>query len=284
MPNGLPLSRIHHAAFDAYLIGIDRSPDPSRVGKVVSSVVLMNKEKLRIGVLMIGSLYWCKRMHREQWRRERLDMEAKQHVSVPIRYGRRSSGWNCSFTMVFSTKLRGNRLGCGILVPCRSGDLMEEATALWTAETPEGRNPEMRISAGWGCVALLQNSERPIRTELLEQWTRRVSAEPCYGKLNSASGEKVVVDDRGFLNIDWPTTDKGIDLGVDVILATATNPTIVEGRYPPAKEIAAAWREGKGKADGRYFRNNRRCGIKTFQDDKLISHISRANGTKAIIL
>ena len=23
MPNGLPLSRIHHAAFDAYLIGID---------------------------------------------------------------------------------------------------------------------------------------------------------------------------------------------------------------------------------------------------------------------
>lgn len=23
MPNGLPLARIHHAAFDAYLIGID---------------------------------------------------------------------------------------------------------------------------------------------------------------------------------------------------------------------------------------------------------------------
>ena len=146
------------------------------------------------------------------------------------------------------------------------------------------KNPEKRISAGWGCVAVLQNSECPIPTELRDQWTRRVSAEPCYGKLNSASGEKVVVDDSGFLNIDWPTTDKGIDLGVDVILATATNPTIVEGRYPPAKEIAAAWREGKGKADGRYFRNNRRCGIKTFQDDKLISYVSRAKREKMKLL
>ena len=283
MPNGLPLSRIHHVAFDAYLIGIDRSPDPSRVGKVVRSVVLMNKEKIRIGVLMIGSLYWCERRHRKKWRRERLDMAAMQHVSVPIRYGRRSSGWNCSYTMVFSTELCEDQLGRGILVPCRSGDLFGEATALWTAETPKGENPENRISAGWGCVALLQNSERPISTGLRDQWARRVSEEPCYGKLNSASGEEVVVDDRGFLNIDWSTTDKGIDLGVDVILATATNPTIVEGRYPPVEDIAAAWREGKGKADGRYFRNNRRCGIETFQDDKLISCISRGNGEKDII-
>lgn len=231
--------------------------------------MLVNEEEIRIGVLMIGSLYWCERRHREQWRRERLDTAAKQYVSVPIRYGRRSSGWNRSFTMVFSTKLGEDRLGRGILVPCRSGDLLGEATALWTAETPEGQNPEMRISAGWGCVALLQNRERRIRTELRAQWTRRVSEEPCYGNLDSASGEEVVVNDGGFLNIDWPTTDKGIDLGVDVILATATNPTIVAGRYLPVQEIAAAWREGEGKADGRYFRNNRRCGITTFQDEEI---------------
>lgn len=204
-------------------------------------------------MLMIGSLYWSEQEHREQWRRERLHTAAEQYVGVPIRYGRCSSGWNGSFTMVFSTKLGEDQLGRAILVPCRSGDLMEEATALWTAETPEGRNPEMRISAGWGCVALLQNSERPIRTELRAQWTRRVKAERCYGNLDSASGEEVVVDDGGFLNIDWPTTDKGIDLGVDVILATATNPTIVEGRYTPVKEIAAAWRGGQGKGGRTLF-------------------------------
>lgn len=237
---------------------------------------MINEEKIRIGVLMIGSLCWSERAHRKQWRCERLDMAAKQYVSVPIRYGRRSSGWNCSFTMVFSTQLGQDQLGRGILVPCRSGDLLGEATALWTAETPKGENPEKRISAGWGCVALLQNSERPIPTELRDQWTRRVSTEPCYGKLNSASGEEVVVDDSGFLNIDWPTTDKGIDVGVDVILATATNPTIVEGRYPPVEDIAAAWKVGKGKADGRYFRENRRCGIKTFQDDRIEKLLSKA--------
>ena len=231
--------------------------------------MLMNEEKIRIGVLMIGSLYWCKRAHRVPWRSKRLDIAAKQYVSVPIRYGRRSSGWNCSFTMVFSTELGQDQLGRGILVPCHSGDLIGEATALWTAETRKGENPKKRISAGWGCVSLLQNSERPIPTELRDQWTRRVSVEPCYGKMNSASDEKVVVDDSGFLNIAWPTTDKGIDPGVDVILATATNPTIVEGRYPPVEDIAAAWKVGKGKADGRYFRNNRRHGIKTFQDDMI---------------
>ena len=227
----------------------------------------MNEEKIRIGVLMIGSLYWSKRAHREQWRRERLDMAAMQRVRVPIRYGRRSSGWNCSFTMVFSTELGRDQLGRGILVPCRSGDLFGEATALWTAETANGNNPEKRISAGWGCVALLQNSARPISTELRDKWTRRVSEEPCHGQLNSASGEEVVVEKSGFLNIAWPTTDTGIDLGLDVILATATNPTIVKGKYPPVEDIAAAWRVGKGKADGRYFRNNQRHGIKTFQDD-----------------
>ena len=64
----------------------------------------MNEEKIKIGVLMIGSLYWSMRRRRERWRRKRLDMAAMQHVRVPIRYGRRSSGWNCSFTMVFSSR------------------------------------------------------------------------------------------------------------------------------------------------------------------------------------
>ena len=229
----------------------------------------MDEEKITIGVLMIGSLYWCNRSHRVRWRRDRLDVAAKQYVSVPIRYGRRSSGWNCSFTMVFSTELGQDQLGCGILVPCCSGDLFGEATALWTAETPDGENPEKRISADWGCVALLQNSERPISPELRNHWTQRVSKEPCYGKLNSASGEEVVVDDSGFLNIAWPTIDSGIAPDFDVILATATNPTIVEGKYHAIEDIAAAWRVGKGKADGRYFRNNRCHGIRTFRDDKI---------------
>ena len=239
----------------------------------------MNDEKIRIGVLMIGSLYWSKRRHRAQWRHDRLDVAAMQYVNVPIRYGRRSSGWDCSFTMVFSTELGQDQQGRGILVPCRSGDLFGEATALWTAESIAGDNPEEKISGGWGCVALLQDSERPIPAGLREQWARRISAEPCYGKLNSAVGEQVAVDEFGLLNIPWPGSDKGVDLGVDVILATATNPTIVEGRYPGVGDIAAAWRVGEGKADGRYFRNNRCHGIETFQDE-MIEQLLDAGGTR----
>ena len=218
---------------------------------------------------MIGSLFWSKCRHRVQWREKRLDVAARQYVDVPIRYGRRSSGWGCSFTMVFSAELGQDQLGKGMVVPCHSGDLFEEATALWTAETANGKNPKQRLSADWGCVALLQNSERPIPKDLRDKWTRRVLAEPCYGQLNSAIGENVAVDDGGFLNIPWPTTKKGVGLGVDVILATATNPTIVEGRYTPVEDIAAAWSAGKGKADGRYFHNNRSHGIETFQDERI---------------
>lgn len=218
---------------------------------------------------MIGSLYWSDLPHRVQWRRDRLDVTAKQHVSVPIRYGRRSSGWGCSFTMVFSTELVQDELGRGILVPCRSGDLFEEATALWTAESAKGDNPKNSVSGGWGCVALLENPEHTIPKALRERWTQRVSMEPCHGKLNSAVGEECAVDDRGFLNISWPITQRDAKHSVDVILATATNPTIVEGRYPPVEDIAAAWRVGKGNADGRYFRNNRRDGIETFQDGRI---------------
>lgn len=74
---------------------------------------------MRIGVLMIGSLFWSKRPHRVRWRRERLDVTEKKYVNVPIRYGRRSSSWGCSFTMVFSKELGEDQLGRGILVPCR---------------------------------------------------------------------------------------------------------------------------------------------------------------------
>ena len=87
--------------------------------------------------------------------------------------------------------------------------------------------------------------------------------------MNSANGEEVVVDKDGFLKIPWPKSEGGSDLGVDALLATATNPTIVGGCYPLAPEIAKAWdtRDGKNYID--YFCKNRAHGIKTFQDTKI---------------
>ena len=72
------------------------------------------------------------------------------------------------------------------------------------------------------------------------------------------------MDESGFLTIPWPESEDGSPLDVDVLLATATAPTIVDGRYPTAQEIAEAWNNTDGRVD--YFYNNREHGIRTFQD------------------
>lgn len=113
--------------------------------------------ELRVGVLIIGSLYWDPARHRIDWRRDCLSLSGERYVSAPIRYGRRSGSRGNSYTMVFSLAAKPGR---AIVVPCRrlvrtGTDLVDEAVRLWTAETRAGSNPERRVSAneGWGCVA-----------------------------------------------------------------------------------------------------------------------------------
>ena len=93
----------------------------------------------RVGILIIGSLYWDKAKHRCDWRRDRLDHCGKRYVRAPIRYGRCSKTRNC-YTMVLSTKLTSNQFGRAIVAPCRrrarnAADVVDEAVHLWTAET-----------------------------------------------------------------------------------------------------------------------------------------------------
>ena len=96
-------------------------------------------------------------------------------------------------------------------------------------------------------------------------WTERVLRERCYGQLNSAVDEVVAVNESGFLQIPWPDVD-GSDLGLDILLATATNPTVVEGRYPTAQQVADAWNSDDGREYVEYFFKNKEHGIQTFED------------------
>ena len=43
-----------------------------------------------LGILVIGSLIWDDKPHRENWRTSHLNMDNKIFVKVPIRYGRKS--------------------------------------------------------------------------------------------------------------------------------------------------------------------------------------------------
>ena len=142
---------------------------------------------ISIGVLIIGSLYWDPSDNRQNWRSERLNLGTKKYVSAPIRYGRRSKCRGNSYTMVFSMNLCEEQFGRAIVVPCKQRvksicDLLEEAKFLWMAESGH-LGP---ISAKWGCVAVVENPDRPIPDDLREGWAERVSRESCYGQLKWA--------------------------------------------------------------------------------------------------
>ena len=97
----------------------------------------------------------------------------------------------------------------------------------------------------------------------------RVTGKSGMRPLKSAVGEEVVVNESGFLKIPWPKSEDDSDLTIDALLATATNPTIVDSCYPSARDIAEAWNTPKGKDHVDYFCKNRAHGIKTFQDSKI---------------
>lgn len=237
--------------------------------------------ELSLGVLIIGSLCWDTARHRKEWRDAHLDLGRKQYVRAPIRYARRSGSRGCSYTMVFSGSLAQEQYGRAVVVPCgrarNAMELVDAAVHLWTAETANGENPLSRVSASWGCVAILESPEHPMPTALRAGWTERVRREPCYGQLNSAVHEDVAVDESGFLRIPWPVPcEDGTRLGVDILLATATNPTIVRGRYPTAQEVADAWKSPSGRKYVGYFVNNRKRGIQTFEDDIIEARLRTA--------
>lgn len=236
--------------------------------------------EVSIGVLIIGSLYWDDQPHRNRWRGERLDISESRSVRAPIRYGRRSHKRGNSYTMVFSAALARDesKLGDAIFVPCRQRvrqveHLAEEAEYLWAAERNSSTS-NGRISADWGCVALVLNPSRPIPHALRKDWTTRISREQGYGRLNHATDEDAIVAESGVLKIPWPQYTEGTPLEVDALLATATCPTLIDGRYPSAKQIADAWRTNEDRDDVRYFRKNKEHNISTFQDGEIEGYLN----------
>ena len=225
---------------------------------------------MKIGVLIIGSLYWDELQHRTDWRRKRLDCDCRQRVRVPIRYGRRSSGRGDSYTMVFSPGLREEQFGTAITIPFKSDNLLEEAEHLWAAEDRFGRGLNGCVSARWGRVALLEHPEAPLTPDIRERWATRVKLERRNLKLADGHYEAAAVDKCGFLNICWPRTEKGSLLEMDALLATATCPTFnAFGDYPSPPEIAEAWDTVRGRKETKYFWRNRAHRITTFQDDEI---------------
>lgn len=221
--------------------------------------VAMNtfNQPLRCGILIVGSLFWDDEdRYRNIWRENRLDLTAKQFVSAPIRYGRKSKTWSDAFTMVLDQNIA---CGFGLLIPCKSQirsfeQLIEEVQWLWSAESR--KEPSNKFHAKWGCIgALFDNNTR--NSDIHKKWKMYFEKEEPTSL--------PAIDREGNLNMPWPRTQQDAPVeDFDIILATATMPDPSE-RQLSAQQIADAWTSQNDGAE-RYFFRNVENGIRTKDD------------------
>ena len=244
-----------------------------------------------IGILAIGSLYWATGV-REAWRQSRLRMKDEISVNVPIRYGRLSTKGERrgTYTMVFSSEPM--ELGKAKVLPCNNdvaslNDLEIEARALWAAER-KCSQPDGRIASGWGSVTLLHNPSGNVGTELLDGWAHRVADENHFLDLARRIEGGRLIGESGLLQIPWPGLDSGEPVDLDLLLATANEPTLIGDppAYPSAETVALAWKRGlherpADKPDD-YFWQNKKHGITTFQDREIEMILSSRSGCSSL--
>ena len=234
-------------------------------------------EKFKAGVLIIGSLDWDTAKARIHWRESRLDDDTQFLVGAPIRYGRKSSSRGNTYTMVFSRlcPLGQAKVTAFCSLIASPNDLIQEAEALWAAEQ-KADPPNGEVCASWGSVGLLVSPGVKHPDSIIDGWKDRVAHEQKYGGIRQLPSEGTILR-GGLLTFPWPTMiDSGNPVPLDFLLATATNPTI-EGdppSYPSAKQVAAAWERSDGQGFVEYFWNNRKSGIRTFEDDVIINNLT----------
>jgi hypothetical protein len=239
---------------------------------------MTEKKSLQAGVLIIGSLYWDDR--RQTWRNSRLTHDVYD-VPVRIRYGRCSEKRGDSYTMVFSQQAEEGRAK---IVRCRHAiskpaHLIEEAEHLWAAESLNAKGED--ISAKWGCVTLLCNPAIQIPADIGMEWSKHVAGRTDYKHFKHAAGEKPSVTEHGHLQIPWPVfaVPQGAE-PLDLVIATANQPTITNGAYASVEAIAHPW-SGRDNKYVEYFRKNRASGITTFEDDA-IARLLEGYGSKTL--
>lgn len=212
-------------------------------------------------ILVVGSLLW-EDGPRDTWRQSRLQLDKRQVVSAPIRYGRRSETRASTFTMVLDPTARP---GQAVLLPClqrveTSDDLVKEAEELWRAERNTSTGSGIRTS--WGCVGVRFRDDLD-HSGVANGWSQY---------FRSDDSPIAPIDHLGTLGIPWPVlaTD-GTPVAADVILATATR---AEPSWPTSEEIADAWVQ-QNQGHERYFFLNVQNGIRTADDQAIAQHMIR---------
>jgi len=232
---------------------------------------------LRVGILVVGSLYWDNTPARKLWRAERLTASKSLSVLAKIRYGRLSSSRGNTYTMVFSASIAP---GTAKVLPCKASietmrDLLNEADALSEAEGLGDGS----LWKPFGCVGVLANPSSAAALDVLPDWSvefrKRLNPNADITQTR-ALGEDPTISQNGVLNLPWPTyVASGRQYDGDMLLATATSPSLESGgRYPSTQQIALAIvRSGYSE----YFCNNVLNGLATVEDRDIWRHIRAAS-------
>lgn len=236
----------------------------------------MEKGNLSGGVFVIGSLLWENSEIRKSWRLENLEWKKGKLVNLPLRYGRISTSRSCTFTMVFSSNCKSReKVGKGYFIPFKNNPLsldtiFSQARKLIDAEHNKLKKCK-KFNWGWGTLGLAlnpkyyKNSKMKKEVEKFsKEWANKYSSE-FNQKEYKVGDELPIISKKGTLRINWPETLKEFDFAI----GTACKPEIEE--YPTAKEIAE--RILVNKYD-KYFRENLKHSISTFQDKEIKSELS----------
>lgn len=218
---------------------------------------------MRVGILIVGSLFWRQSPEREQWRQARLLVDQRLGVQAPIYYGRLSESG--TYTMTFGGQ---GDTGRAVLVPCRAAirelaSVVAEAKALWAAEFSSAEPDKIGARRGWGCVgaAFRQDVAQGLANEW-KIWFRDSRTQPV-----------APVDLEGILQVPWPREAEDSDVGV--LLATSTK---AERQRPTPQRIAEAWMLNGGED---YFFRNVENDIRT-PDDLEIWREFQARGAECL--
>ena len=254
----------------------------------------MNEEKIRGGVILIGSLYWEDEFnairnpksvklgkYRRLWREKNLAIDKTSVVELPVRYGRCSSGRNNTFTMVLSKEYL-KKGGTGLVVSFKSSfdanrkqHITQQIKKLVKAEDI---SESKELSAVWGAIAIWINPKSSFRDQLEKYWKRIVD-----DKKSGYQGKSYSWADGNLLDINFRLQIE-IDSELDFLLCTyilpkykagdrdtQANENMVQG-YPNVEQISEAIRASKYST---YFCQNRSNNISTVDDLEIFKKMSK---------
>lgn len=235
---------------------------------------------MRGAILIIGSLLWDPDKSRIGWRHKRLMSKAKIHVKAPIRYGRLSGRMeNKNYTMVISKNCETDgSLGSAYVVPLKNKEIRSfkgvENQARFLSEA-EG-NKDKKLCKGekkWCTIGILfnPNFNNSKKKEILNWWKELIKKDNGLNNVEDykVGEEESILSEEGEILINWP---KPIDINyqkvideIDFIIATCMKSELHE--YPSIEELRDKALNDKRK----YFFNNIKYGITTFEDRKIIN-------------